>query len=357
MTGRLASRGRRRGVLIVSVASALVVLAGCSNSTATNSQSPASGTTALKTFTFRTEYLASGIDAPYLYALSHGYYKAEGLDFKLSYGKGSLYTAQDVGQGRSDGGDVSSGVAALAIAKGLPITVVGAYSAKSEIGFIVPKDSSITSIKDLAGKTVVTETGAPEELLLPAVWQLAGIPANSVHLLVVSAAIADSTYASGKGDAISESLPFGLPLVEKQRPSRVLPWADIGFVMPGYSFIVNKSLVQSDPAEVAAFLRATYKGLAGAMQHPAEAADLVMKANSTLDAGEVAAQWTGWIQYICTSAMKNAGEPIGYNDVSDWQSGLQLLAKYQGLTGSTNPADYVTNTFFSQGNPVSTTKC
>ncbi len=315
MTGRLASRGRRRGVLIVSVASALVVLAGCSNSTATNSQSPASGTTALKTFTFRTEYLASGIDAPYLYALSHGYYKAEGLDFKLSYGKGSLYTAQDVGQGRSDGGDVSSGVAALAIAKGLPITVVGAYSAKSEIGFIVPKDSSITSIKDLAGKTVVTETGAPEELLLPAVWQLAGIPANSVHLLVVSAAIADSTYASGKGDAISESLPFGLPLVEKQRPSRVLPWADIGFV------------------------------------------NLVMKANSTLDAGEVAAQWTGWIQYICTSAMKNAGEPIGYNDVSDWQSGLQLLAKYQGLTGSTNPADYVTNTFFSQGNPVSTTKC
>jgi len=44
----------------------------------------------MDTFTFRTEYSPEGSYAPYVYAQKLGYFKAEGIDFKLEYGKGSV---------------------------------------------------------------------------------------------------------------------------------------------------------------------------------------------------------------------------------------------------------------------------
>jgi NitT/TauT family transport system substrate-binding protein len=294
---------------------------------------------------------------PYVYAKEKGYYAAEGLDVTINYGKGSLFTVQDVANNGVDIGQASTGVLALSISKGAALVAVGAYTARSDIGFLVPVNSSIHSIHDLAGKKVITEPGGPEDVLLPAVLKLAGLSPDSVQKIVVSAEIADSTYSSGTGDAISESLPFGAPLINPKRPSRALPWSDVGFNLPGYSIFTTKTEEASHPDLVAKFLRATYRGVIDAMKNSKEAVDLFATANPTLQRTEISQQWFQWTQFFCSKVMITNADVVGYNDSTDWQGGLDLLKQYQGLTGSTSPADYTTNDMFKAPNTASTVSC
>lgn len=311
----------------------------------------------LTPLSFRTEYLPDGSYVPYVYAKQKGYYAAEGLDVTLNYGKGSSFTVQDVANHGVDIGQASTGVLALTISKGAPLVVVGAYTARSDIGFLVPVNSSIQSIKDLAGKKVITEPGAPEDILLPAVLKLAGISPDSVHKIVVSAQLADSTYSSGTGDAISESIPFGAPLINPKRPSRALPWSDVGFNLPGYSIFTTKTEVTSHPDVVEKFLRATYRGVVDAMKNSKEAVDLFAAANPTLQRTEISEQWFQWTQFFCSKVMTTNSDVLGFSDPTDWQGGLDLLKQYQGLTGSTSPTDYTTNDMFKAPRTASTVSC
>lgn len=346
-------KAARRVVPVVAAVGLAVAACGSSGSSAAaggTSQKP------LIPFTFRTEYLASGSDVPYFYGIAAGIYKANGLNFQVNFGTGSLYTIEDVAKGRSQAGDASTGSVILAEGQGEPVVAVGADIERSDIGFFVPKSSHISSISQLGGKTVVTETGAPEDTLLPAVFGLAHVANNSVKRLIVSPALVDSTYASGKGDFLSESIPFGTPQV-KARPSTVLPWSNVGFHLPGYSYVVSRSYFANHPKIVAAFLKATYEADLRAEAHPQAAIDAFMNANPTLNRNTTMEQWTLWSQLFCSANQVSAGDKFGFNAPPDWADGVSILRHYGGLTNSQAATAYYTNKMFEPPYSVSSTKC
>jgi len=322
------------------------------------SAAPASGAAKkLTTFNFRTDYLPNGFYTPIVWALKKGYYKDEGLNFQFNYGKGSTLTTQDVGQGRMDAGDVSSAVAIKAVSEGVPVRSVGAYTAKFQFGFFVPKDSDIKNFKDFQGKSVISEAASPQNQLFPALFKLIGIPADSVQIIQVNAAAAISTYAHGSGDSIAEAIPFGAPQIQPLRPSRVLPWADAGLVVPDYSLVVNESVLKDHPDEVAGFLRATYKGIAQSYAHPSEAIDLYSNFESSVKKSTVKSQFTAYKDFFCSKNMTAATEAVGFQNAKDWSTGLDVLQQYEGIPTSVTANQVMTNQFFSKPYNVASDKC
>ena len=305
---------------------------------------------------FQMDFVPQGLYAGFFYAKSKGYYADENLDVELIDGKGSTLTIEAVANGNIDIGEANSGVAALAIAQGRDIVSVGMFLGKSTFGFFVPEDSGIKSIKDISGKSVVMTPSAPEALLLPAVFRLVNVRFDTnVQKINVEAAQKLSTYARGVGDSMVTSLPFGEPIVQPLRRSNTLPWVDVGFVLPDYSFLVQRSTLQSDPVMIAAFLRATYRGVADAAMNVDQAVTNYVKERPLVNADVARKQWRDYVNYFCSDAMD--GKLLGYHSPEDWSKGLETLRDYSGLTGSIDASRFYSNVFFDGATPVSKAKC
>lgn len=318
--------------------------------------SSAAAAQSLKPVKFQMDFVPQGLYAGFFYAKAKGYYAAENLNVDLIDGKGSALAIEAVANGNVDIIDASSGVAALAIGQGRDIVSVGMFLAKSTFGFFVPENSGIKQIKDLVGKSVVMTPSAPEALLLPAVFNL--VDANyekDVRKIPVEAAQKLSTYARGNGDSMVTSLPFGDAIVQPQRKSHTLPWVDVGFVLPDYSFLVHRSKLQSDPSMVSGFLRATYRGMAEASKNVDEAIAIYIKERPLLNADLAKKQWLSYIDYFCSESAN--GKPLGYHAPEDWRLGLETLKQYSGLSGSLEPSRFYTNDFFTGEASVSKTVC
>jgi NitT/TauT family transport system substrate-binding protein len=344
---RMSATGRRecgRTILL------LVILLLAAANAATAQTAPA------KKVKFQMDFVPQGLYAGFFYAKSLGFFAAENLDVELLDGKGSALTIEAVANGNIDIGEANSGIAALAIGQGREIVSVGMFLGKSTFGFFVPEGSGIKSIKDISGKSVVMTPSAPEALLLPAVFKLVNVDFNaSVQKINVEAAQKLSTYARGVGDSMVTSLPFGNPIVQPLRRSLTLPWVDVGFVLPDYSFLVRRSTLQSDPGMIAAFLRAIYRGMNDAAANVDQAVANYVKERPLVNPDAARDQWRTYVTYFCSNAMD--GSPLGSHSSDDWRKGLDTLRDYSGLTGSLDAGRFYSNQFFEGAAPVSQARC
>ena len=305
---------------------------------------------------FQVDFVPQGLYAGFFYAMAKGYYAAEKLDVEMVDGRGSGLTVEAVASGNVDIGEANSGVAALAIGQGRDIVSVGMFLGKSTFGFFVPQNSSTNSIKSLAGKSLVMTPGTPEAFMLPAVFKLAGVDFDKeVQKIAVEAPQKLTTYARGVGDSMVTSLPYGDPIIQPLRASRTLPWTDVGFVLPDYSFLVKRSTLQAQPQMIAAFLRASYRGMNDATANVDEAVGIIVKARPLLKPDVTKQQWLNFIKFFCSDSMD--GKPLGWHSPDDWSRGLKVLQEYAALKGPTDADRFYTNTFFTGDRLVSKTAC
>src|ERR1051325_3020439 len=119
------TRSRRRALVaaLAVLCSATGVVACGGNSNGNGGAQGGSGSSAkgLTTVTFETDYLPNGKYVPFAYGLEKGYFRQEGINLQMKYGRGSGLTAQAVATGKVDIGMVDSGVLALAVSKGAPL--------------------------------------------------------------------------------------------------------------------------------------------------------------------------------------------------------------------------------------------
>ena len=93
---------------------------------------------ALIPVSFRLNYTAAGLHAPFYYALEKGYYEEVGLDVTIGEGTGSGTTAKLVGTGGDDLGLVDSASVASAVANDIPIKIVCPIYAVNGFSVITP---------------------------------------------------------------------------------------------------------------------------------------------------------------------------------------------------------------------------
>ncbi len=332
-------------VLVVSCGGGAAPQAQSAGGVSAVPSSSASAVTVVKA-TLRLDYLPSGTQAPFFLAQERGYFSQQGIDIDIQDGRGSGVTVQSIGNGQDTFGWAAVSAIALGIGQGLAIKSIAMITNKNSYGVFVDKASSINTLQDLYGKTILVVAGAPDGYTTTATLALNHLDASKVTLRAVDASSKVNLYTQGVGDGMVTTIPFGDPLVQPKRPSKVLRWADYGLNLQDFGLIASTATIRSEPGLVRRFVSAALHGWKDAQADPHAAVQALVKHRPNVAADLAESQLKLELEFLSSS--RTQGKPLGCASAEDWKDTLSILKQYANLAGDTSNADrYYTNEFVS----------
>ncbi len=289
-------------LLAVSAAAGLALLLGAS--------APA---VAAEKIVFMIDWLPAGDKAvPYL-GVQRGLFAAEGLEVTIQSGRGSSDVVTKLGTGAADLG--TGGLAALLQARAqTPVAVkalASIYTLQPDAIFTT-EGSGISTLKDLAGKTVATATFSSSNVSWPLVLKANGIDPAKVDLLKADPGALAPMLAAGKVAAtinwVTVAPAFVKPLAETGKKLKVIAWSDHGFDGYGLSVFASEKILTQRPETVKKFMRAYMKATAAAIADPMAAAKALKAMVPEVDVEVARAQFAASIPLIVNSISKKDGE-------------------------------------------------
>jgi NitT/TauT family transport system substrate-binding protein len=261
---------------------------------------------------FLIDWLPAGDKAvPYL-GVQKGLFADEGLEVTIQSGRGSSDVVTKLGTGAGDMG--TGGLAALLQARAQsPIAVkavASIYTVQPDAIFTT-EDSGISSLKDVAGKTIATATFSSSNVSWPLVLKANGIDAAKVDLLKADPGALAPMLAAGKVAGtinwVTVAPAFVKPLGETGKKLKVISWSDYGFDGYGLSLFASEKILTERPETVKKFLRAYMKATAMAIADPTAAAAAVKAMVPEIDADVARAQFTSSVPLMVNDISKKDG--------------------------------------------------
>jgi NitT/TauT family transport system substrate-binding protein len=220
--------------------------------------------------------------APLYLGMEKGFFAQEGLKVVPHALQGGAAAASAVVGGSLQFGFGATANRILAKSHNLPIEFVAngdeaaASPAKAWSGILVAKGSSITSVKQLAGKTVAANaTEGENQLALDTLLARNHVNPSSVKVVVLGFPEMPAALASHQVDAVTEVEPF-VSAIEAQGGKMISPLFEgmqKSMIVAGY--FANTKLISSDPSLVKSFVTAINRSEDYAQAHPAEAAAVI----------------------------------------------------------------------------------
>jgi NitT/TauT family transport system substrate-binding protein len=274
---------RCRPVTVTTLVVAVLAIAACGGSDGDSSDTATatSGGAAQKTDTITAAINPASSTVAFKVADERGIFKKHGITIK--YGTAAPTGAAQIAQILSGDIDVGAGAYTAgisAVAKGLPVVITNAldqdYDRDGATGFaaIVPKNSKITSFKQLEGKNVAVNSlqGNWDVSIREAVAQDGGDP-SKVKLVAVPFPSQVTALKSARVDAISTLQPFAAQLLADGFKSLGDPQA-IGFGGKTDSvstvMFMSKKYTAEHPDAVKAFVAAMDEANEWCNAHPDE---------------------------------------------------------------------------------------
>ncbi|WP_169197030.1 ABC transporter substrate-binding protein [Devosia sp. MC1541] len=215
---------------------------------------------------------------PVFMAQEQGFYEEEGLDVVLNYSKGSSDAARQLAAGNVDWGIFSSAATMQAVQRGFPLKSIMQIYYPDTFDIVVPVDSEIQSMADMAGKTIgASDLAGGEVPMTRASIVESGLREGS-DVKIVVAGEGDATtvrsFEQGRIQAFA-SAKRDLLLLPVQGISvrSITPEAIARF--PGDALSVRAETFDKDPELLVKFVRATLKGWAWGMANDEDAFELL----------------------------------------------------------------------------------
>ena len=262
---------------------------------------------------FMIDWLPAGDKAvPYL-GVQDGLFAAEGLEVTIQSGRGSSDVVTKLGTGAADMG--TGGLAALLQARAqTPVAVkavASIYTLQPDAIFTT-EGSGISSLKDVAGKTVATATFSSSNVAWPLVLKANEIDPAKVDLLKADPGALAPMLATGKVAAtinwVTVAPAFAKPLSETGKKLKVIAWSDYGFDGYGLSVFASEKILTERPETVKKFMRAYMKATAKAIADPMAAATALKAMVPEVDVEVARAQFAASVPLIVNAISKKDGE-------------------------------------------------
>lgn len=280
--------------------------------------------------TFRLNWLAYGFHSPFYYGVASGIYHKHGIDLEIGEGQGSGRAVQAVAAG-SDMFGLADGTAIVGgAAKGAPIQAVMGIMDRSPNGVILRKDSGITTLEGLKGKTIAATTGEAGLVVFPAVLRSRKLPVDDVHILRVDGATKLVAMLEKRADGVLGGVENqALILEQRGLPVTTILYSDVGVNSIGLAIFTTTDLEKRNPDLVKRFVAATRESFEAAAKDPDAAIKALLAAKPTLEAPLSLAQLkTGLPLMHSTHGME---QPIGWMAPADWDDTIALMKEFQGL--------------------------
>lgn len=174
--------------------------------------------------------------------------------------------------GSIDVGSTAGSAALLARANGSPIQVIDVYSQPEWAALVVPAGSDITSVADLAGRSVAATAGTDPYFFLLQALEEAGLSASDIEVQNLQHADGRSALEGGSVDAWSGLDPI-MAAAEVESGATLL-YRNVDF--NSYGFLNATEEFVTDHADVAQVVVDAYEeARRWALEHPEETAALL----------------------------------------------------------------------------------
>jgi ABC-type nitrate/sulfonate/bicarbonate transport system substrate-binding protein len=231
----------------------------------------------------------------------------------------------------------------------VPIVSIATILQHNTSGFAAPKEKKIRSPEDFVGKTYGGWGTPIENAFIQTVLELDGIKADNVEdqVRIVNIGQADF-FTAVKRDIDFSWIYYGWTGIEAELrnvPLDIIYLKDLDPVLDFYTptIITNESMIQKDPETIKKFLRAVKKGYEYAIDHPEEAADILIEAVPESDP-ELIRKSQQWMskQYRADAPAWGVQKEKVWTDFTDWMWKHKLIEK------KIDPTKAFTNEFLPQ---------
>lgn len=243
--------------------------------------STASGAFA-ETVTLKLNWIPGGDHCFYFVAKEKGFYKEQGLDVTIERGQGSGDTVKRVELGTVDVGLADTGTLAVARSKGAKVKAIAMIYGISPNGIKTYKGSGITKPKDLEGRKVGVPAGDAQRVLWPALAKANEIDVDKVALINIKPGAKAQSLAAKQVDAVFDWIVGNQQYWEAGLDMEqlvLIPWSKWGVNPYGNALLASDKAIAERPEMLRKFLNATMKSWAWCIQHPDEAAAVLVAQN------------------------------------------------------------------------------
>lgn len=265
---------------MIIVSSLLLLTTACSN----NNDSANSKKKGLKHVTVVLDWTPNTNHTGLYVAKEKGYFKDEGLDVDIIQ-PGEAGADQLVAAGKAQFGISAQESITEARIQGVPIVSIAAIIQHNTSGFASPKEKNITSPKDFENKTY-GGWGAPvEKAVLDSLMKKEHADVEKTKIINMGET---DFFTAVKRDIDFAWIYYGWTGVEAElrgEKINMVYLTDYSNKLDYYTPVLttNEKMIEKDPETIKHFLAATSKGYTYAIDHPDDAADLLIKAVPDLD--------------------------------------------------------------------------
>ncbi len=153
-----------------------------------------------------------------------------------------------------------------------------------------------------------------------------------------------AVYMSKGADGILTVEPFGLPIVEKTRPSISIRLADYGINFPSYGLIATEETIAKRKDALAKLAKVqieTWEYIWKGNEN--EAVDALIKARSNIKLDRDVVRGQLELNRGLFETDNTRGKRIGWQSDKDWELALQDIKASGAISSHTKPGDYFTN--------------
>lgn len=304
--------------------------------------------------TFQLDWIPGGDKAPVFVGVQQGFFAEEELDVTILGGKGSTDAITKVATGTADIG--SADIVALLVAKAndnVPVKAIYSTFNKAPYAFYALDDSGIESVKDIAGKTIVTSPFTSANVFLPIMLKKNGIDENSVKVLKADPGALNPMLIIGQSDVMISWMTDRVKNTQQAEQAgkklTVLPWYDAGLDFYSSSIIASDKFMSENPDVVKRFVKAYAKAVEYTWANPEESGVAVNKMVPEVDPVQATDTIKSIRSLVMNEVSKNDG--VGVFTPARLSETWKWTAEAQGLElGKLDPETAVARQFFQEVN-------
>jgi NitT/TauT family transport system substrate-binding protein len=275
--------------------------------------------------------------------IEQGIYRDAGIDLSLVSGRGSGDVIKKVAGGAAPFGE--GDISALMVARvreNIPVKCFMSIYSEAPHAIAVLEGSGIRTLKDLAGKSIVTGIGQSQYLYFPLVAKAAGLDPNTVKWVTGESATHAPMLFSGRVDGATmfhtSEHYLNVEAAKVGKKVNILPYAQYGFKIYSICGLATEETLRNRADLVKRFRDATRKSYEWTRDNIDEAVRAHVKRNPEVPFDSAKGSIAVALRYAFP---QGAPTSFGLFDKERLQETFNAVAQAQDLPRNLNIADFV----------------